>query len=135
MQAVEAASMTQLTPTTFWLDPPWPNPLATLPPPDGLRTPVEAARRLRFSRKTLDGHVASGALRYVAIGHGKKRTRRMFTDADLDEFITNQTRKDSPCPSTRTGTVARRSGTSTSKCEVIGFTALQKRRRAAKPKK
>jgi hypothetical protein len=100
-----------------------------------LLTPAEAARKLRCSIKTLNAHVESGALRYVSIGHGKKRMKRMFTRADLDEFVLAQTRKDSPCPSTRIGTVARRSGTSTSNCEVIGFTALQKRRTSAKPRK
>jgi len=108
---------------------------ATSPPPDGLLTPVEAARKLRCSVKTLFGHMASGALRYVVIGHGTKRPRRMFADADLDQFIANQTRKDVPCPSTRTETVARRISTTTSKCEVIGFTARRNARRAAKPKR
>src|SRR5262249_38699474 len=46
-------------------------------------------------------------------------------DPDLDVFIEAQTRKDAPCPSTSTETAARRSGTSTSKCEVIGFTATK----------
>ena len=36
----------------------------------------------------------TGALRYVTIGHGTKRPRKMFTDADLNEFIAEQTRKD-----------------------------------------
>jgi excisionase family DNA binding protein len=99
-------------------------------PPDGLRTPDEAARKLGCSVKTLNAHVAAGALRYVDIGHGKKRRRIRFTDADI-----NQTRKDLPCPSTRTETVGRRISTSTSKCEVIGFTARRNARRAAKPKK
>jgi excisionase family DNA binding protein len=105
------------------------------PPPDGLRTPDEAARKLGCSVKTLNAHVAAGALRYVDIGHGKKRRRIRFTDADINDFIANQTRKDSPCPSTRTETVGRRISTSTSKCEVIGFTARRNARRAAKPKK
>jgi len=104
-------------------------------PPDGLRTPAEAARQLRCSVKTLNGYVKSGALKYVAIGHGKRRTRKMFTDPDLNEFIAYQTRKDVPCPSTKAETVARRISTSTSKCEVIGFTARRNARHAAKPKK
>jgi hypothetical protein len=53
---------------------------------------------------TLKGHVASGALPYVNIGHGKKRSRKRFTDANLEAFIANQTRKDAPpCPSTEKG--------------------------------
>ena len=104
-------------------------------PPDGLRTPAEAARKLGCSIKTLNAHVAAGDLRYVSIGKGTKRPRRMFADPDINEFITNQTRKDVPCPSISTETVARRISTSTSKCEVIGFTARRNARRAAKPKK
>ena len=68
----------------------------TLRPPDGLLTASEAAVKLRCSVKTLNGYVAAGALKYVAIGHGTKRPRKMFTDADLDQFIANQTRKDVP---------------------------------------
>jgi hypothetical protein len=105
------------------------------PPPDGLKTAAQAAARLGCSIKTLNGHVASGALKFVAIGHGKRRTRKMFADPDLNEFIANQTRKDVPCPSTKAETVARRISTSTSKCEVIGFTARRNARRGVKPKK
>ena len=77
--------------------------------------------------------MASGALKYVIIGHGTKRTRRMFTDADLNQFVVDQTRKDiATCPSTSPH--VRHTGTSTSKCEVIGFTARRNARRAAKPK-
>ena len=106
---------------------------ARVRPPDGLLTKAEAAAQLGCSIKTLDGYVETGALRYGALGHGKKRPRKMFTDADLDQFIAAQTRKDAPCQSTRP--VARHTGISTSKCEVIGFTARRNARRAAKPKK
>jgi hypothetical protein len=101
--------------------------------PDGLRMPTEAARKLGCSIKTLNGYVKAGVLKYVALGHGKRRQRRRFTDADLNEFITNQTRKDSPCPSDATR--ARRSGNTDSKSEVVSFSALQRRRTGAKPKK
>jgi hypothetical protein len=103
------------------------------PPPDGLRTKAEAAAKLGCSIKTLNAHVASGALRCVDIGLGRKRRRPRFTDADLDEFITNQTRKDSPCLSVATR--ARRSGSTDSKSEVVSFSALQRRRTGAKPKR
>jgi hypothetical protein len=105
------------------------------PSPDGLKTAAQAAAKLNCSIKTLFGHVASGVLRYVDVGHGRKRRRIRFTDADLNEFIANQTRKVTPCPSRRTETAARRISTSTSKCEVIGFTARRNARRDAKPKK
>jgi hypothetical protein len=103
-------------------------------PPDGLKTAAQAAAKLGCSIKTLKSHVAVGALKYVALGHGRKRQRKMFTDADLDEFIANQTRKDVPCPSIRTETAARRSSISTSRSKVLGFMEARSRRRDAKPK-
>jgi hypothetical protein len=103
-------------------------------PPDGLRTEREAAAKLGCSVKTLKGHVASGALAYVSIGRGSKRQRRMFTDADLDAFIANQTHKDVPaCPST--GTRARRTGNSISGGEVIAFSAAPRPGPGAKPRR
>lgn len=58
-----------------------------MPTPDGLRTMRKAAARLGCSVKTLAGHIAAGALRYVVVGHGTKRRRKMLTDAELAEFI------------------------------------------------
>jgi hypothetical protein len=105
----------------------------TLRPPDGLLTASEAAVKLRCSVKTLNGHVAAGALKYATIGHGTKRPRKRFTDADLDQFIANQTRKDVPaCPSSARS--ARRTGITTSNGEVIGFTARRNAKLAAKRK-
>jgi len=102
--------------------------------PGGLRTPREATARLGCSIKTLNGHIASGALPYVAMGHGAKHQRRMFTDADLDAFVASQTRKDSPaCLSSRTRVL--RSGGSTSKSEVIAFSAQRRPGPAAKRKR
>jgi hypothetical protein len=100
--------------------------------PDGLRTASQAAAKLGCSIKTLKGHVATGALRYVDIGHGKKRPRRMFTDQDINDFIARQTREASPCPST--ASPARPIGISISSGRVIAFTDLQKRPRGAKRK-
>jgi hypothetical protein len=102
-------------------------------PPDGLRTKAEAAAKLGCSIKTLNAHVDAGELRYVVIGHGKKRPRMRFADADLDEFIANQTRKDTPCPSTASR--ARHTSTSNSESVVIAFTAAPKPPPGAKPKK
>ena len=93
-------------------------------PPDGLRTPAEAAAKLGCSVKTLNGHVAARAVKYVIIGHGTKRPRKMFTDADLNQFITNQTREASPCPSAVTR--ARPTGNTTFKSEVIAFSARRR---------
>jgi hypothetical protein len=105
-----------------------------MPTPDGLRTMRKAAARLGCSVKTLAGHIAAGALRHVVVGHGTKRRRKMLTDAELAEFIANQSRKDSPvCPSTKTH--ARHSGNSTSSSEGIAFTARQSARPGAKLKR
>src|SRR5262249_45570570 len=104
-------------------------------PPDGLRTKAEAAAKLGCSIKTLNGHIASGALRCVVIGHGTKRLRRIINDADLDEFITNQTRKDVPCSSTSRKTAARPTGSWTCKCGGIGFSARRNEQRGGKRKR
>ena len=82
--------------------------------------------------KTLKAHVKSGTLRYVIIGCGTKRPRRMYTDEDIAEFIRHQTRRDVTCLCT--DRKARRSITSISKSEVIAFTALRSERTAGKPR-
>lgn len=99
-----------------------------------LLTPDEVAKRLPCSRKTLAGHVSRDDIRYVIIGHGSKRPRRMFTDADVEEFIERQTRRDVPLcqPIVRT---IRRSAASISKGEAIGFMALRERRNAEKQRR
>jgi hypothetical protein len=103
-------------------------------PADGLRSLRQAAAKLGCSERTLRGHVAVGALRYVQIGHGTKRPRKMFTDADLDEFIANQTRKDAPAwPSSKTR--ARHTSASTYKSTVIAFSARPNKRPSGKPKR
>jgi hypothetical protein len=101
--------------------------------PNGLRTTAEAAARLGCSIKTLNGHVDAGDLRYVRIGQGKKRPRRMFTDSDLDAFIAAQTQTDTPCRSIASR--VHRTGTPNSKSTVVAFTAAPKPRPGAKPKK
>src|SRR5262249_16523961 len=88
---------------------------------DGLKTMAQVAAKLGCSIKTLREHVKAGRIKYIDTGHGSKRPRRMFADADLNEFITNQSRKDVPCPSTSSS--ARHIGTSISSAEVIAFTA------------
>jgi hypothetical protein len=103
--------------------------------PDGLKTAAQAAAKLNCSIKTLNGHVAAGDLRCVDIGRGRKRRHIRFAPADLDAFIEAQTRKVTPCPSTRTGTAVRRSSISISKSKVIGFMEARSKRRAAKPKR
>jgi hypothetical protein len=102
-------------------------------PPDGLKTAAQAAAKLGCSTKTLDGYVKAGAIGYVIVGHGKKRPRRMFTDADINAFIQAQTRKETPCPSDATH--GRRSGNTDFRSTVVSFSALQKRPRDAKPKR
>jgi hypothetical protein len=67
-----------------------------------LLTPNEAAHRLRICKKTLLAHVQAGDLRYIDVGLGKVKPRRMFAPADIIDFISRHTRKDSPpCWSTR----------------------------------
>jgi hypothetical protein len=106
-----------------------PRPLVT----GGLLTAAQAAAKLNCSIKTLNGHVKAGGLKYVAIGHGTKRPRRMFTDADLDRFVVVQTREAPPCPSTASR--VRRSGTLTSSGGVVAFTARPKSPPGGRPKR
>jgi hypothetical protein len=103
------------------------------PVPGGLLTAAQAAAKLNCSIKTLLAHVDAGELKYVTIGRGTKRPRKKFTVGDLDEFIANQTRKDSPCLST--ASPGRRSGTTISSTKVTAFSDLQRKRLDAKPKR
>jgi Helix-turn-helix domain len=104
-----------------------------LRPPDGLLTASEAAAKLGCSVKTLNGHVAAGVLKYVSIGHGRKRPRKMFSDADLNQFIADQTRKDAPCPSDVTR--APPTGNTIFKSEVVAFSARRSVRPGGKPRR
>ena len=102
------------------------------PPPNGPFTP-DKRLPVRCSIKTLKGYVKSGALRYILIGHGTKRQRKLFSDADLTAFIEAQSRKDVPCPSTRIN--ARHTGNTISGGAVIAFSAQPRPRPGVQPKK
>ncbi|WP_424974841.1 helix-turn-helix domain-containing protein [Methylobacterium brachiatum] len=91
-----------------------------------LLTPSEAAARLRISRRTLDGHVASGGIRYISVGLGLKRKRIRFDPADLESFLERQKRAE--CPSTNVR--ARRLTRTISASGAIDFQALLEQRRA-----
>ncbi|MCP4284081.1 MAG: helix-turn-helix domain-containing protein [Gammaproteobacteria bacterium] len=86
-------------------------------------TPAKAAEALGISVKTLTGHVKDGELRYVNVGRGSKKPRRMFDIGDLTDFKERRTRREMPCRSISRR--ARPSTNTTSKCEVVAFTALQ----------
>jgi hypothetical protein len=100
-----------------------------------LRTPKQAAERLQTSVEQLIGFVHDGELRYVNLGRGKKRPRRMFTDDDLDEFIERRKRGEAIGLCLYTNQQNRRTGNLTSSSEVIAFTARPSARPAAKPKR
>jgi hypothetical protein len=101
---------------------------------DELHTRREAAAKLRCSTKTLDKHVAGGALRYVLIGHGVRHLRKMFPESELVAFLTNQTRKEIPLPCPFTRTRDRHTIGTTSSSEIVAFSA-QPRPRAKGPRK
>jgi len=94
-----------------------------------LLTPNEAAAYLGNSVKTL----RKLSIPFIIVGCGRVKARRMYAHADLDCFIEAQRQKAKPCPSISAKT--RRSTTTTSKCEVVAFTALQGARASAKPKR
>src|SRR5262245_33870793 len=98
-----------------------------------LLTTKEVAADLQCSRKTLLGHVKDGSLRYVNVGRGEVRpTYRFFSD-DVAEFKLRRAKRDAPCRSI--STKRRRSGISTSKCEIIAFTALRDAGTDGKPRR
>src|SRR6202043_2597920 len=67
-----------------------------------LHSPKDAARALGVSVKTLNGFVRDGEIRYIDVGRGKKKIRRMFTDEDMDEFKERRARREVPCQYTST---------------------------------
>jgi hypothetical protein len=83
----------------------------------------ETAALLGMDAKTLRGHVEKGNIRFVAVGLGTLKLRREFRLADVLEFLERMSRRE--CPSTSVKT--RRSTTSTSSSEVVGFTALREK--------
>jgi hypothetical protein len=61
-----------------------------------LLKPAEAADALRCTREHLTDLVHAGLIRYIIIGTGTKRIRRMFREADIVEFLNRQTRREQP---------------------------------------
>ena len=100
---------------------------------DPLLTPGQAAQSLDICMKTLFGHVRDGALRYINVGRGSKKPRRMFDPIDLADFRQSRKRIEAPCRFI--GRKPRPSTNTTSKCEVVAFTALQSPRADGKPKR
>jgi excisionase family DNA binding protein len=101
---------------------------------DFLLKPKEAAERLGCSIKTLLRHAKDGSIRYINVGKGLQKLHRRFDPTDIEDFKDKRRRQEvSLCQSTSART--RRTTTSTSKCEVIGFTALRDARAAAKLKR
>ncbi|SCX27238.1 helix-turn-helix domain-containing protein [Agrobacterium rosae] len=93
-------------------------------PKEPMFTAAEAAAKLGISVKTLMRHVEDGRIRYVNVGTEKRKQYR-FTDYMLEQFITNNKRREKkPCPSTspKAPPITVASSNST----VIAFTSLQK---------
>jgi excisionase family DNA binding protein len=55
-----------------------------------LLTIAAAADRLSVSIDTLRGLVRDGEMRFVNVGRGKVKPRIMFTDRDIDDFVTRR---------------------------------------------
>src|SRR4051812_16428507 len=72
-----------------------------------------------------------GELRYINVGRGQKRARMRFTEEDLEEFVARRRRRE-VCLST--SPKSHRITISTSRSEVIGFTAVRAAQLAGKPK-
>ena len=65
-----------------------------------LLTTGEAAKVLKISPKTLTGHVKDGSLKYVNVGRGTIKPRRMFPPAELEDFTQRRMQQEIPCRST-----------------------------------
>lgn len=92
-----------------------------------LLTIEEAASQLGICRRTLQDHVRDGDIKYIAVGKGLKRRRRMFHPDDIVAFINSQ-RMAEACPSidhvARTDS-RRRSTATTSGSIVSDFAAIR----------
>src|SRR5262245_11365056 len=98
-----------------------------------LLTRKEAAKALGIGLSLLDEHWKSGELRYLNIGHGKKRKTPRFTAADLREFV--EQRRVSECqsssgPTPRTGRIP-----TGSKSVVVRFRETLAAPKRVKPKR
>lgn len=90
-----------------------------------LHSPVETAKILGISIKTLREHVDLGRIRSIVVGNAKKRKHRMFTDKNIQSFIESQKLREVPkCQSTKT--LKAPSTNTTSKSVVLAFSALAK---------
>ncbi|TVR12286.1 MAG: DNA-binding protein [Salinarimonadaceae bacterium] len=94
-----------------------------------LLTMHEAASMIGVCERTLRDHVRDGALRYILVGRGVKRQRRMFDPADIDAFVEAQRRTECRLTDQRAG----RSTSTISSCEVIDFTGRRAARTNATP--
>jgi hypothetical protein len=95
-------------------------------PETDLLTADEAAKSLRISRRTFDGHVARGDIAYIAVGLGVKRIRKRFAPEDIDRFRDRQRRVEQPPGASRGDGRAVR----VSENMTIDFKALLDERRA-----
>lgn len=96
-----------------------------------LLTPEQAAARLTITEDHLRALVANGAIGYINVGLGKKRPRRRFTEADIDDFIERRRGREVPCPSIKTHD--RHITRLTSGTAAIGFMAQRNARRGQTP--
>ncbi|TGN80511.1 DNA-binding protein [Bradyrhizobium yuanmingense] len=100
-----------------------------------LLTPEQAASRLNITEDHLRDLVNEGTIGYINVGLGKKRPRRRFTEADLNDFIERRRGRETPCQSIKTH--GRPTTHSISSTPAIGFMAarnvrLEERRRSLK---
>jgi excisionase family DNA binding protein len=92
-----------------------------------LLTPEQAATRLNITEDHLRALVGEGVIGYINVGLGKKRPRRRFTEADIDDFIERRRERDTPCQSIEIS--ARRTTSTTSGTTAFGFMAARNARR------
>jgi len=96
----------------------------------GLLPLAELAVLLGIDRKTLREHVKAGNIRYIAIGSGVERVRKVFAPADVAEFLALRSRLE--CPSSKPKNLHTINTAST--FQAFDFTALREKQTSAAQK-
>jgi hypothetical protein len=93
--------------------------------------PKEAAKKLHVSVDQIEGFCRDGELTFVNVGRGKKKIRRMFTEADIADFIERRRRRNPCLPRSK----VRRTTLPSSSAAAVSFLARLDARQNEKPAK
>ena len=95
--------------------------------PGGLYDLPAVAGKLNVTNEKVRGFVRAGDLKFINVGHGTKRSRYRFTDADINALIEKRKTQEILCPSSGPQSPRRISG-SVFSLNVVGFTEARNAR-------